>query len=64
MQKVLNQSTDVENGLKMSPKSDVVRAAGFIIFRRVPPHNIVEYLLMQTSYGQNHWTPPKGMFVF
>merc|ERR1719402_1599510 len=20
----------------------------------------IEYLLMQTSYGENHWTPPKG----
>lgn len=34
-----------------------VRAAGFIIFRRMPE---VQYLLMQTSYGKNHWTPPKG----
>ena len=45
----------------MSPKNEVVRAAGFIIYRRVPPKNITEYLLMQTSYGQHHWTPPKGM---
>ncbi|KZC10904.1 PREDICTED: bis(5'-nucleosyl)-tetraphosphatase [asymmetrical] isoform X2 [Dufourea novaeangliae] len=21
---------------------------------------MVEYLLMQTSYGEHHWTPPKG----
>ncbi len=35
----------------------LVRAAGFIIFRRQPQ---VEYLLMQTSYGKHHWTPPKG----
>uniref|UniRef100_A0A1B6G3I1 Bis(5'-nucleosyl)-tetraphosphatase [asymmetrical] n=1 Tax=Cuerna arida TaxID=1464854 RepID=A0A1B6G3I1_9HEMI len=34
-----------------------VRAAGFIIFRRF---NQIEFLLMQTSYGINHWTPPKG----
>ncbi|XP_046670484.1 bis(5'-nucleosyl)-tetraphosphatase [asymmetrical] [Homalodisca vitripennis] len=34
-----------------------VRAAGFIIFRRLKN---IEFLLMQTSYGINHWTPPKG----
>lgn len=34
-----------------------VRAAGFIIFRRMPN---IQYLLMQTSYGKNHWSPPKG----
>lgn len=34
-----------------------VRAAGFVIFRRNPD---IEYLLMQTSYGKHHWTPPKG----
>ncbi|XP_030625242.1 bis(5'-nucleosyl)-tetraphosphatase [asymmetrical] [Chanos chanos] len=40
-----------------------LRACGFIIFRRLaqrsPPDNI-EYLLLQTSYGEHHWTPPKG----
>ncbi|KAG7261653.1 hypothetical protein CRUP_012247, partial [Coryphaenoides rupestris] len=40
-----------------------VRACGFIVFRRLaktsPPPNI-EYLLLQTSYGEHHWTPPKG----
>ncbi|KAL2099587.1 hypothetical protein ACEWY4_003981 [Coilia grayii] len=39
-----------------------LRACGFIIFRRLaqsPPENI-EYLLLQTSYGEHHWTPPKG----
>ena len=35
-----------------------VRAAGLIIFRRFS-HDI-EYLMMQTSYGEHHWTPPKG----
>ena len=44
----------------MSSTHGVVRAAGFILFRRVPPNSIIEYLLMQTSYGKNHWTPPKG----
>jgi len=34
-------------------------AAGFIIFRRLE-RNPIEYLLLQTSYGRHHWTPPKG----
>jgi len=34
-------------------------AAGFIIFRRFEQKPI-EYLLLQTSYGEHHWTPPKG----
>ncbi|XP_015112669.1 bis(5'-nucleosyl)-tetraphosphatase [asymmetrical] [Diachasma alloeum] len=34
------------------------RACGFVIFRRFK--GPIEYLLMQTSYGQHHWTPPKG----
>lgn len=33
-------------------------AAGFIIFRQV--QSKIEYLLLQTSYGRHHWTPPKG----
>ncbi|CAL8402741.1 unnamed protein product [Arctogadus glacialis] len=41
-----------------------VRACGFIVFRRLarstPPPNNIEYLLLQTSYGEHHWTPPKG----
>ena len=41
-------------------KMDAVRAAGFILFRRAPPKLEIEYLLMQTSYGKHHWTPPKG----
>ncbi|CAL9704223.1 unnamed protein product [Knipowitschia caucasica] len=36
-----------------------LRACGFIVFRRVPPE-CLEYLLLQTSYGSHHWTPPKG----
>ncbi|KAK7863289.1 hypothetical protein R5R35_005333 [Gryllus longicercus] len=38
--------------------SRTLRAAGLVIFRRVS--NKVEYLLLQTSYGEHHWTPPKG----
>ncbi|XP_044735402.1 bis(5'-nucleosyl)-tetraphosphatase [asymmetrical] [Chrysoperla carnea] len=34
------------------------RACGFVIFRK--QCQIIEYLLLQTSYGINHWTPPKG----
>ncbi|CAH1164246.1 unnamed protein product [Phaedon cochleariae] len=33
-------------------------AAGFVIFRRFSTD--IEYLLLQTSYGIHHWTPPKG----
>ncbi|PSN40998.1 hypothetical protein C0J52_16058 [Blattella germanica] len=35
-----------------------LRASGFVIYRLVC--NKIEYLLLQTSYGRNHWTPPKG----
>ncbi|PNF31367.1 Bis(5'-nucleosyl)-tetraphosphatase [asymmetrical] [Cryptotermes secundus] len=35
-----------------------LRASGFVIFRKVC--NQIEYLLLQTSYGSHHWTPPKG----
>lgn len=35
----------------------VVKAAGCVIFRRVVG---IEYLLLQASYGERHWTPPKG----
>lgn len=35
------------------------RASGLIIFRRIF-NNPIEYLLLQTSYGSHHWTPPKG----
>ncbi|XP_061919169.1 bis(5'-nucleosyl)-tetraphosphatase [asymmetrical] [Entelurus aequoreus] len=41
-----------------------LRACGFIVFRRLancaPPQDNIEYLLLQTSYGRHHWTPPKG----
>ncbi|XP_026321051.1 bis(5'-nucleosyl)-tetraphosphatase [asymmetrical] [Hyposmocoma kahamanoa] len=38
----------------MSP----TRAAGLVIFRNV--NQVVQFLMLQTSYGENHWTPPKG----
>ncbi|KAF7398441.1 hypothetical protein HZH66_006338 [Vespula vulgaris] len=34
------------------------RACGFIIFRQI--QDAIEYLLMQASYGEHHWSPPKG----
>ncbi|XP_029674883.1 bis(5'-nucleosyl)-tetraphosphatase [asymmetrical] [Formica exsecta] len=34
------------------------RACGLVIFRRY--QDTIQFLLMQTSYGQHHWTPPKG----
>ncbi|CAD1479386.1 unnamed protein product [Heterotrigona itama] len=34
------------------------RACGFVVFRRI--RGMIEYLLMQVSYGEHHWTPPKG----
>lgn len=37
-----------------------LRAAGLIIFRRRNFTGPFEYLLLQTSYGRHHWTPPKG----
>ncbi|XP_014364644.2 bis(5'-nucleosyl)-tetraphosphatase [asymmetrical] [Papilio machaon] len=33
-------------------------AAGLVIFRY--SNKVIQFLLLQTSYGQNHWTPPKG----
>ncbi|XP_061720617.1 bis(5'-nucleosyl)-tetraphosphatase [asymmetrical] [Cydia pomonella] len=38
----------------MSP----TRAAGLVIFRNI--NQAVQFLLLQTSYGEHHWTPPKG----
>lgn len=35
-------------------------AAGLIIFRKPTKQSPIEYLLLQTSYGEHHWTPPKG----
>ncbi|CAH0696011.1 unnamed protein product [Spodoptera exigua] len=34
------------------------RAAGLVIFRCV--NQAIEFLMLQTSYGEHHWTPPKG----
>lgn len=45
-----------------------VRACGLIVFRVlancVPALDNIEYLLLQTSYGKHHWTPPKGVYKF
>lgn len=40
--------------------SGAKRAAGLVIYRQRDVTSVVEWLLMQTSYGQHHWTPPKG----
>lgn len=37
------------------------RAAGFLIFRRLNAQ--IEYLLLKASYGNKHWTPPKGINI-
>ncbi|XP_040277119.1 bis(5'-nucleosyl)-tetraphosphatase [asymmetrical] [Bufo bufo] len=39
-----------------------LRACGLIIFRRIAEASVsdIEFLLLQTSYGIHHWTPPKG----
>ncbi|XP_051900994.1 bis(5'-nucleosyl)-tetraphosphatase [asymmetrical] [Pristis pectinata] len=42
-----------------------LRACGLIIFRRLnvgeaSKSEAIEFLLLQASYGQHHWTPPKG----
>ncbi|XP_020652093.1 bis(5'-nucleosyl)-tetraphosphatase [asymmetrical] [Pogona vitticeps] len=44
-----------------------LRACGLIIFRKLRAAspapavgNNIEFLLLQTSYGTHHWTPPKG----
>ncbi|XP_075696268.1 bis(5'-nucleosyl)-tetraphosphatase [asymmetrical] [Rhinoderma darwinii] len=39
-----------------------LRACGLIIFRRITEASVsdIEFLLLQTSYGIHHWTPPKG----
>ncbi|OWR55316.1 bis(5'-nucleosyl)-tetraphosphatase [asymmetrical] [Danaus plexippus] len=34
------------------------RAAGLVIYRK--SNEYIQFLLLQTSYGQHHWTPPKG----
>ena len=45
--------------LNMAAKESL-RAAGLIVFRRAKSQGSLEYLLLQTSYGRHHWTPPKG----
>ncbi|CAK8676529.1 unnamed protein product [Clavelina lepadiformis] len=37
----------------------VKRATGFLIYRQLPCDKI-EFLLLQASYKDHHWTPPKG----
>lgn len=35
------------------------KAAGFLVFRKI--NNTIEYLLLKASYGNYHWSPPKGL---
>ncbi|XP_075215895.1 purine phosphoribosyltransferase family protein Apf [Lycorma delicatula] len=35
----------------------VVKAGGFLLYQLQP---VVEFLLLQASYGERHWSPPKG----
>lgn len=42
----------------MAAVKKTVVAAGLIIFRRIS--NEIQYLLLQASYGDYHWSPPKG----
>ncbi|XP_065059501.1 bis(5'-nucleosyl)-tetraphosphatase [asymmetrical]-like [Rhopilema esculentum] len=37
-----------------------VKAVGIIIFRCLTKNNTFQYLLLRHSYGEKHWTPPKG----
>lgn len=43
----------------MMSSSGEVRAAGLIVFRRAAAG--AEYLLLQSSRKEAHWTPPKGV---
>merc|ERR1711971_111260 len=45
-----------------TPQSqEPLRAAGIVIFRRLPDSEQVQYLLVQSFDGSKGWTPPKGM---
>lgn len=39
----------------------LTRAAGLVIYRKT--NDIIQFLLLQTSYGEHHWTPPKGKLI-
>ena len=49
--------TNIEFNKKMQP---LMRAAGFIIFRRMPE---IQFLLLQANYAKFHWSPPKGGLI-
>ncbi|XP_025072737.1 bis(5'-nucleosyl)-tetraphosphatase [asymmetrical] isoform X1 [Alligator sinensis] len=67
----VGRSLEIHQGLmqelSVHRRSMALRACGLIIYRRLQPGcpsskvgNNIEYLLLQTSYGTHHWTPPKG----
>ena len=39
---------------------DTVLKAGFVVYRRLPPQNKIEFLLMRSATGKQSWGPPKG----
>ena len=50
---------DATPGIDIPPLPNVVEA-GFVLFRKNPPHDHVEYLILQSSTGRQTWGPPKG----
>lgn len=38
------------------------RAAGFLLYRKFESE--IQYLLLKASYGNKHWTPPKGIVYY
>eukprot|EP00794_Sanderia_malayensis_P009935 gene9935-10955_t len=40
--------------------AEELRAAGLMIIRQLSKNTSFQYLMLQTSYGEHHWTPPKG----
>ncbi|XP_031564543.1 bis(5'-nucleosyl)-tetraphosphatase [asymmetrical]-like [Actinia tenebrosa] len=44
----------------MASSGQQLRAAGLVIYRYLQTKGYPEYLILQTSYGSHHWTPPKG----
>ena len=43
---------------RKSGEMSIVRAAGLLVYRLF--NGEIQYLMLRTSYGERHWTPPKG----
>ena len=54
----MKMKVTITKWLKMAA-SVLLRAGGLIVFRKI--QGDFQYLLLQTSYGHHHWSPPKGM---